>query len=89
VTLGARAKSSRLQNCASRCLPEGGLRAAGPLPDAITADLYTHVNLGLGKAAAEQIARALKPASPAVPTASLPQTPENASQEGGDTDAQT
>jgi integrase len=54
---------------------------------AITADLYTHVNLGLGKAAAEQIARALKPTSPAVPTAFLPQTPENASQEGGDTDA--
>ena len=52
---------------------------------AITADLYTHVNLGLGKAAAEQIARALKPKSPAVPTASLPQTPENAAPEGGDT----
>ena len=52
---------------------------------AITTDLYIHVNLGLGKAAAEQIARALKPKSPAVPTASLPQTPENAAPEGGDT----
>jgi Site-specific recombinase XerD len=52
---------------------------------AITADLYTHVNRGLGKAAAEQIARALRPASPAVPTASLPQSPKNASQEGGET----
>ena len=56
---------------------------------AITADLYTHVNRGLGKAAAEQIARALRPASPAVPTASLPQSPENASQEGGETGANT
>lgn len=52
---------------------------------AITADLYTHVNRGLGKAAAEQIARALRPVSPAVPTASLPQSPKNASQEGGET----
>ena len=56
---------------------------------AITADLYTHVNRGLGKAAAEQIARALRPASPAVPSAFLAQSPENASQEGGETDAQT
>jgi len=56
---------------------------------AITADLYTHVNRGLGKAAAEQIARALRPASPAVPTASLPQSPENASLEGGETGANT
>jgi hypothetical protein len=32
----------------------------------ITADLYTHVNRGLGKAAAEQIARALKPTGDAV-----------------------
>ena len=52
---------------------------------AITADLYTHVNRGLGKAAAEQIASALRPASPAVPTASLPQSPKNASQEAGET----
>lgn len=56
---------------------------------AITADLYTHVNRGLGKAAAEQIARALRPASPVVPTASLPQSPENASLEGGETGANT
>ena len=56
---------------------------------AITADLYTHVNLGLGKAAAEQIARALRPARPAVPSAVLAQSPENASQEGGDTGAHT
>jgi len=54
---------------------------------AITADLYTHVNRGLGKAAAEQIARALRPASPAVPTASLPQSPKKASQEGGESGA--
>jgi integrase len=56
---------------------------------AITADLYTHVNRGLGKAAAEQIARALRPNSPAVPSAFLAQGPENASQEGGDTGADT
>ena len=56
---------------------------------AIAADLYTHVNRGLGKAAAEQIARALRPASPVVPTASLPQSPENASLEGGETGANT
>lgn len=40
---------------------------------AITADLYTHVNRGLGKAAAEQIAGR----SDALPTAALPQSPEN------------
>ena len=56
---------------------------------AITADLYTHVNLGLGKAAAEQIARALKPTSSTVPSAFLAQSPENASPEGGDTGADT
>ena len=56
---------------------------------AITADLYTHVNRGLGKAAAEQIARALRPSGSAVPSAFLAQSPENASQEGGDTDDQT
>jgi len=56
---------------------------------AITADLYTHVNRGLGKAAAEQIARALRSASPAVPSAFLAQSPENASQEGGETGAHT
>jgi len=41
----------------------------------ITADLYTHVSRGLGKAAAEQIARALKPTGGAVPAASLQQSP--------------
>jgi integrase len=56
---------------------------------AITADLYTHVNSGPGRAAAEQIARALRPASPAVPSASLAQSPENASQEGGDAGVQS
>lgn len=44
---------------------------------AITADLYTHVNRGLGKAAAEQIAGALRRRSDALPTAALPQSPEN------------
>ena len=55
---------------------------------AITADLYTHVNRGLGRTAAEQIARTLGHAIHAVPTASLPHIPENASQEGGNTGAQ-
>ncbi len=31
---------------------------------AITADLYTHINLGLGNAAAEQIVRARRPTNP-------------------------
>ena len=56
---------------------------------AITADLYTHVNRGLGKAAAEQIARALRPDSPAVPSAFLAQIPENASKKGGESSEQT
>jgi hypothetical protein len=56
---------------------------------AITADLYTHVNRGLGKAAAEQIARALMPASPTVPTAALQQGPKTYPQEGGDTESHT
>jgi integrase len=37
--------------------------------------LFAHVNRGLGKAAAEQIARALKPTGGAVPAASLQQSP--------------
>ena len=52
---------------------------------AITAELYTHVNRALGKAAAKQIARALRPTGPAVPSAFLAQAPENASPEDGDT----
>jgi len=56
---------------------------------AITADLYTHVNAGPGRAAAEKIARALRPTSPAVPSAFLAQSPENASLEGGETGANT
>ncbi len=50
-------------------------RTATPWPAktqiAIAADLYTHVNRSLGKAAAEQIACALRPTSPAVPSAFL------------------
>ena len=56
---------------------------------AITADLYTHVNSGPGRAAAEQIARALRPTGPAVPSAFLAQSPENAPREGGDTSGNT
>jgi hypothetical protein len=51
---------------------------------AITADLYTHVSRRVGNAAAEQIAGVLRPPSRAVPTASLPQTPETTSEKGGD-----
>lgn len=52
----------------------------------VTADLYTHVSRRLGNAAAEQIAGVLRAPSDAVPTASLPQTPENSPQEGGEAD---
>jgi integrase len=52
---------------------------------AITADLYTHVNSGPGRAAADQIAGALRRRSPAVPAASLQQGPQTSAQEGGET----
>lgn len=45
------------------------------------------VNHGVAQqAAAEQIAGLLKPSSRAVPTASLPQTPANGPQKGGEAD---
>src|SRR5664280_206038 len=47
-----------------------------------TVDLYTHVSRGLGRATAEQIAGVLKTPNRAVPTASLPRTPENSPQKG-------
>jgi len=56
---------------------------------AITADLYTHVNSGPGRAAADQIARALRRRIPAVPAASLQRGPKTSPQEGGDTDGHT
>ncbi len=56
---------------------------------AITADLYTHVNSGPGRAAADQIARALRRRIPAFPAASLQQMPKTNPQEGGDTDSHT
>lgn len=49
---------------------------------AITADLYTHVSRGLGRAAADQIASVLTGPSAEVPTASLPLIPESP-EEGG------
>ena len=52
-----------------------------------TADLYTHVSRGLGRAAAEQIAGALKASSQTVPAASLQQSPENSPQKEDDADA--
>lgn len=52
----------------------------------ITADLYTHVNRGLGQAAAEQIAGVLKPPSETLPSAFLAQSPENGSPKGGEAD---
>lgn len=53
----------------------------------ITADLYTHVNLGLGRAAAEQIAGVLRAApSETVPSAFLAQAPENSPRKGGEAD---
>jgi integrase len=53
---------------------------------AVTADLYTHVNDTVGRAAAMTIAEALKPPSQALPTASLPQTPKTTPQKGGEAD---
>jgi integrase len=51
---------------------------------AITADLYTHVNRRLGKAAAQQIADVLWPGSVTVPTALLPHGPETREPSGGE-----
>ena len=53
---------------------------------AVTADLYTHVNDTVGRAAATTIAGALKPPSQAIPTASLPQSLENDPQKGDEAD---
>jgi integrase len=52
----------------------------------VTADLYTHVSRGLGRDAADRIAAALKTTSETLPTASLPQSPENSRQKGGEAD---
>jgi integrase len=52
----------------------------------VTADLYTHVSRGLGNAAAEQIAGVLRAPNETVPTASLPQSPENDPRKGGEAD---
>ncbi len=46
----------------------------------VTADLYTHVNRGLGRDAADRIAAVLGPASETLPTASLPQSPDSSPQ---------
>jgi integrase len=53
---------------------------------AVTADLYTHVNDTVGRAAAMTIAGALKPPSHALPTASLPQSREMDPEKGGEAD---
>jgi len=52
----------------------------------ITADLYTHVNRGLGRAVAEQIAGVLRPSSETLPSAFLAQNLENGPQTGGEAD---
>jgi hypothetical protein len=52
----------------------------------VTADLYTHVSNTVGRAAAEQIAGVLKPSGGAVPTTSLPQTPEYDPRKSGEAD---
>lgn len=46
----------------------------------VTADLYTHVNRSLGREAADRIAAVLRASSKAVPSASLPQSPESGPQ---------
>jgi integrase len=50
----------------------------------VTADLYTHVNERVGRAAAEKIAGVLNASATTVPAASLQQTSENGPQEGRD-----
>jgi integrase len=52
----------------------------------ITADLYTHVNRGLGRAAAEQIAQILSPPSETLPSAFLAQSLENDPEKGDEAD---
>jgi integrase len=54
----------------------------------ITADLYTHVNRGLGRDAATRIAGVLNSTADALATASLPQTPEGGSTREVKTDVQ-
>ncbi len=51
---------------------------------AITADLYTHVNRKLGKAAAQQIADVLRPTPETLPSAFLAQAPENEPERAGE-----
>jgi integrase len=52
----------------------------------ITADLYTHVNQAVGRAAAEKIADALNVPAETLPAASLQQTPEDSPSKGGEAD---
>ena len=52
----------------------------------VTADLYTHVNEPVGRAAADKIAEALKPPGETLPSAFLAQSPENDPQKGGEAD---
>lgn len=53
---------------------------------AVTADLYTHVNTGVGQAAAAQIAAFLTPASETLPSAFLAQAPDSDVPEEGTAD---
>lgn len=54
----------------------------------VTADLYTHVNLGLGRTAADQIAAVLRPAGETLPSAFLAHQPNGGPQQGADADVQ-
>jgi integrase len=53
---------------------------------AVTADLYTHVNDIVGRAAADKIAAALKPTNETLPSASLAHSPENDPVKDGEAD---
>lgn len=53
----------------------------------VTADLYTHVNEPVGRAAADKIAGALKSPVETLPSAFLAQSPENDPPKGGAADA--
>ena len=53
---------------------------------AVTADLYTHVNRGMGRAAADRIAAALRTPAETLPTAFLAQTAPDGPHEEDDAD---
>jgi hypothetical protein len=54
---------------------------------AVTADLYSHVSAGLGRAAADRIAATLRTPAETLPSAFLAQTAQNGPHEEDDANA--